>query len=193
MSYTIYTTPAYILEKYETGEHDITLLLMTRNHGLLYVRATGVRKGTSKMRMHLHLWGQVQVSLVQGRIWRLTGVELLRAYPFTDIEYMTSILARLIHTVKRLHQGSHEGVHEYELVDMIMQTSGQVLDEDKEIFEIWAMIQILAVYGYWDDEKFSHKNPFDSASVFYIQGLRRELLVSINQALAATQLIDERQ
>jgi recombinational DNA repair protein (RecF pathway) len=55
MSYTIYTTPAYILEKYETGEHDITLLLMTRDHGLLYVRATGMRKGTSKMRMHLHL------------------------------------------------------------------------------------------------------------------------------------------
>lgn len=189
MSYTIYTTPAYILEKYETGEHDITLLLMTRDHGLLYVRATGVRKGTSKMRMHIHTWSHVSVSLVQGRLWRLTGIETLQTYDFIKNYTVTSVMVKIIHTVKLLHSGEHHGVFEYELFDRLVQTSMHVEDGDMSAFEIWSMIQILAVYGYWDEQVFSSQSSFDSNTVFYINGIQKVLIQAINRSLAATQLV----
>ena len=71
-----YSTESFILDAYESREHDKTYKLFTKDFGLIFARATSVRKLESKLRTHLQVGRMTQVTLVKGKdIWRITGSE----------------------------------------------------------------------------------------------------------------------
>ena len=71
-----YVTESFVLASYEAGEHDITYKLFTKEFGLIFARATSVRKLPSKLRAHLKVGYMTRVTLVKGKeLWRITGGE----------------------------------------------------------------------------------------------------------------------
>ncbi len=71
-----YTTESFILDSYESSEHDKTYKLFTKDFGLIFARATSVRKLESKLRGHLKVGHLSKITLVKGKeIWRITGTE----------------------------------------------------------------------------------------------------------------------
>lgn len=72
--HTLHTTPAIVLGSYEHGESSRVYRLLTREFGLLYVHAQGVRALKNRNRFALTSFGCLQVTLVRGReTWRLTS------------------------------------------------------------------------------------------------------------------------
>ena len=77
-----YATESFVLASYETAEHDRTYKLFTKEFGLIFARATSVRKLESKLRTHLQVGRMTRVTLVKGKeIWRITGGEEYHCYP----------------------------------------------------------------------------------------------------------------
>lgn len=91
-----YTTKAFILREYEQGESDKVFKLFTEEFGLIFALAKGVRKLESKLRFHLKVGKEVDVTLVKGKeVWRLTGIE---AFPkvHEDEVIVVSLLERFV-------------------------------------------------------------------------------------------------
>jgi|GEM_PF-2648338 len=74
--YTRFQSPAYIVRILNRSEADRTYVCMTRDYGLVRVRAKSVRKHSSKLRYHMHLLSHVQIEYVEGKgIARLVGAQ----------------------------------------------------------------------------------------------------------------------
>jgi recombinational DNA repair protein (RecF pathway) len=71
-----YVTECFILNSYESGEHDMTYKLFTEEFGLIFARATSIRKLESKLRAHMKPGYLSRVTVVKGKeVWRVTGSE----------------------------------------------------------------------------------------------------------------------
>lgn len=76
--HTLHTTPAFVLAHRPQGESNRTFWLLTRDLGLVYARAQGVREPRNRNRYALQTGMHVQVTLVRGREgWRLTTAQAL--------------------------------------------------------------------------------------------------------------------
>lgn len=107
MAYQVYTTDAIVCGSSERGEHDRSLLMFTRDAGMLWARAAGARGIKSKLRYALQDFSRVKVSLVRGKqSWRVTGVEPDENLYFAaaDREGRAAVL-RGIRLLRRLIQG----------------------------------------------------------------------------------------
>ena len=79
--YQKYQTEALVLGSRERGEADRVFALYTRDFGLVWARASGVRRENSKMRYALQSYCYIQTGLVRGkRGWRLAGGSALRQF-----------------------------------------------------------------------------------------------------------------
>lgn len=67
MSYHIYTTRGIILSAKPFQEADRVYKILTRDFGLIYATATGVRRAESKLRGSLEPLRISSVSLVRGK------------------------------------------------------------------------------------------------------------------------------
>ncbi len=74
MAYETYTTEAIVCGRSGRSEHDCTLRLYTKEAGMIYARAGGIRAHQSKLRYALQDFSYSTVSLVHGRYeWRVVG------------------------------------------------------------------------------------------------------------------------
>src|SRR5271166_5034460 len=70
----IYHTEGLILGSKNFGETGKCYFIFTRDLGMIYASAQGVRKMSSKLRFVLQDFAYVKIDLVQGRdFWRLTS------------------------------------------------------------------------------------------------------------------------
>jgi len=74
----IHHTEAFVVELIPQGEANMTVVLFTKELGIISARAQGVRKPGAKLRAHLVQYAHVHVDLVRGRgLWRLVNARLL--------------------------------------------------------------------------------------------------------------------
>lgn len=91
-----YVTQAIVVEAYDSGEHDRSYKLFTREYGLLIAHAKSVRKLESKLRAHVLPRTISLVTLVKGReVWRLVGAEEQKS-THRYIHDVTQLLKRLM-------------------------------------------------------------------------------------------------
>lgn len=105
--YTIYTTQAFLLREFARGEADKELCFLTERFGVIYVHASGIRKLSSKNRMHLVSGVRLALSLVKGKnTWRLTGVERdgLQEVPRIPYSLATLVITKLIVREEKLRE-----------------------------------------------------------------------------------------
>jgi DNA repair protein RecO (recombination protein O) len=77
----VFRTEAIILRRYEFGEADRLLTLLTPDHGKLRAIARGVRKPTARMTGHVELFSRAWVLLARGQeLYTVSQAEQLEPY-----------------------------------------------------------------------------------------------------------------
>lgn len=72
--YAIHTTPGFIIDSRPRGEAGKLLSIFTRDFGLIYASAQGIRLEKSKLRYYTQDYAMGTYSLVRGKeFWRLTS------------------------------------------------------------------------------------------------------------------------
>ncbi|MFT7557756.1 MAG: recombinational DNA repair protein (RecF pathway) [Planctomycetota bacterium] len=153
MSYQKYKTSAIVVGARNHGEGSRLIYILTKDLGLLIIRAQSIRELRSKIRFHVQYGDRCRVDLVRGKeFWRLTGghkemntrhstrslywfsrsTELIRSLAgFGEYQYrLFVILSEAVHSF-HIHVDAPE-----ELIDKI----GHIL-----------LARILDEMGYWGD------------------------------------------
>ncbi len=107
MAYATYTTDAIICGTYSRAEHDSNLLLYTKDAGMVYARAPGVRALQSKLRYALQDFSYSQITMVHGRHeWRVTGAICIENLYYGSASRAGRVsLLSSVRSLKRLMQG----------------------------------------------------------------------------------------
>lgn len=178
----------------ESGESDRSLVLFTRDFGLIWARGSAVRRESSKMRGALQTATRSRVSLIKGKQgWRMAGATALET-PHPDRLDGARAFARIAVLVRRLVAG--EEVNEY-LYDTLAETHrrmvGEVLSpEIRGTVEIVCVARMLYSLGYISNEAlstalFTH-TAYEVEHLAEAETVREGLLTSINKALTEAQL-----
>ena len=192
MSHHIYRTEALILGNRESGEADKWITLFTREHGLVWAKATSIRKSTSKLRFALGDYSIASVDLIQGR----TGWKITTAVPITSTLYNLSsvqcaVFARACVLVQRLCRGEEENTPLYELMRSTPDQLSSVDASRLKSFEIFIIIRILFYLGYWDSDDESRtvvESSWGDEVCEHIDRVRISLVRRINQSLKESHL-----
>ncbi len=95
-----YSTLAYVLHRYNLGEADRILVLLTENYGLKRVVAKGLRRPKSKLAGHLEPFVQTTLQLVNGR--NLDVVTSAQAQSFSSITASDLQVMKIAHSLSEL-------------------------------------------------------------------------------------------
>ncbi len=189
--YEKYNTEALILASRESGESDRSVVLYTKDFGLVHARATAARTERSKMRYALQSYTLATVSLVRGkRGWRVAGASATRN-AVGDTRGICAF-ARISELVMRLVHGEEQNPY---LFAALAEAHGALMREKVEAFgmiEIVCVARILYSLGYISQEAlstalFTH-TAYTGESLLEAETMRDKLLSSINKAIAETQL-----
>ena len=176
------------------GEAGKCFYIFTRELGMIYASAQGVRKITSKLRFILQDYAYVKIDLVAGRdFWRVTSasktnkLEKLTKNPGTF-----AVVSNIANLLKRLLAGVEK--NEVLFADLI--NSFSVLEkterkEDLRNIEAIIVLRILNNLGYiGENEKLQNliKSPFEENLIYEVSKSRPQVLSQINKALKETHL-----
>lgn len=189
--YQKYHTEALVLGSYESGEADRTIVLFTRDFGLVRARATSVRSEKSKMRYAVQHYAQAYVSLIKGkRGWRLAGATAMKNAVGDGDGIAT--FARVAELTVRLVAGEESNAH---LFAVLAEAHEALVRERVEAFatiEIVCVARVLYSLGYLSAEAlestlFTH-TAYADAHLLEAEAIKPALVSSINRAIAETQL-----
>jgi len=191
MSYEKYTTDALVLSAYDRGEHDKVFTLYTRDFGLVYARASAVRKLESRMRSALSLLTPTTVSLVRGaRGWRVTGAQ---AQIFTVLSPEGAhTFARISKLTRRLVRGEEQHRYLFEVLSGARSACASMEGVSLSTVELLCVSRVLYALGYLSPSAltsalFMHAQYTDD-TLKIIEQTQGDVLVSINSAIAESQL-----
>lgn len=190
----IYHTEGLILGSKNYGETGRSYSFFTRDLGMIYATASGVRKLSSKLRFVLQDFTYVKIDFVQGRdFWRVTSasktnkLDRLIKNPETFAVFfnIASLLKRLLAGVEP---------NEALFIDLIKGLAVlENIDVKSDLRNIEAVIvlRILNNLGYIGGDEILQdfiKSPFEDNLVFEAAKRRKKILSEINKALKETHL-----
>lgn len=190
--YQKYQTDVLVLRSYERGEADRVFALFTREFGLVWARASAVRREASKMRYALQNGALSRLSLVRGnRGWRVAGAAAIRQVDVARGSG-TSAYARIAQLLERLAGGEEPNPY---LFDTLIDTHAALMHEAADlhpIIELVAVARMLYALGYLSQEAFGTalfaETAFTTAGLREVQAVQPKLLSSVNRAISETQL-----
>lgn len=189
----IYHTEAIILGSKNYGETGKYYSIFTRDLGMIYASAQGVRKMSSKLRFVLQDFSYVKIDLVQGKdFWRVTSASKTNMLGMlTKDKEIFQIVSNVSNLLKRLLAGVEPNQELFS--DLISGFS--ILEkskiEDLQNIEAVIVLRILNNLGYiGGNEKLQNivKSPFEENLIFEVSKSRNEVLHQINKALKETHL-----
>lgn len=190
----IYHTEGIILGSRNFRESDKYFFIFTRDLGLIYATATGVRKMSSKLRFILQDFSYLKFDIVQGKnIFRVTSASktnLLENITKRPETY------KIVYNIARLLKRLLAGVETNEALFADVINSLSVLEkiekkEDLQNIEAIIVLRILNNLGYiGDNENLKEfiKSPFEEGMLFELSKSRTNVLNQINKALKETHL-----
>jgi DNA repair protein RecO (recombination protein O) len=189
----IHHTEGIILGSRNYGEAGKCFYVFTRDLGMIYASAQGVRKMSSKLRFILQDYAYVKIDLVQGKdFWRVTSasktnkLEELSRYngTFAVVSNVANLLKRLL-----------AGVEKNEILFADLLSGLFILEKSKEKdlrnIEAIIVLRILNNLGYiGGDETMQNliKSPFEENLIYEVSKSRPQVLNQINKALKETHL-----
>lgn len=189
----IYHTEGIILGNKNYGEAGKYYPIFTRDLGMIYASAQGVRKISSKLRFILQDFAYVKVDLVQGKdFWRITSAsktnKLEQLSKNRETLLVVSNIGKLL---KRLLAGVEPNqALFYDLINgfSVLEKSGK---EELQNIEIILVLRILNNLGYIGDNAMLQnliKSPFEENLIFEVSKSKSQVLNQINKALKETHL-----
>ncbi len=190
----IYHTEGIILSSKNFGEAGKRYSIFTRDLGMIYASAQGVRKMSSKLRFVLQDYSYLKIDFVRGKdFWRLTSATKgNKLEDITKNRETFAIVQRVSKLLKRLLAG--EDANEALFADLIngltILEKSKTKDELRNI-EAILVLRILGNLGYiGESETLDNliRSPFEEGLVFEVAKSRPEILNQINKALKETHL-----
>lgn len=197
--YQKYNTEALVLGSFEQGEADKVFKLYTRDFGLVYARASAVRRENSRMRYALQNYSRARVSLVRGKKgWRVGGATPIQGAGSGE---GGATFARIARLVGRLVAGEEENSYVFSTLADAHQTLMDTAGESSATIELVCVARILYGLGYLSPEAlgrtptgetletklFTHTS-YAREHVREAESLKKRLLPSVNRAIAETHL-----
>ncbi len=192
--YHIYHTEGIILGSKNFGETGRYYSIFTKDLGMLYASAQGVRKMSSKLRFVLQDFAHVKVDLVQGKdFWRVTSATK------TDIlEEITkkpenfAVFANIARLLKRLLAGVEPNQELFtDVLNGLCVLEKSQNEEELRNIEMILVLRILNNLGYIggnDAMQRLVKSPLEADLIFEIGEQRSKVLSLINKTLKETHL-----
>ncbi len=176
------------------GEAGKYYSIFTRDLGMIYASAQGVRKMSSKLRFILQDFAYVKIDLVQGKdFWRVTSAlktnQLEQIYKNRATFKVVSNIANLL---KRLLAGVEKNeVLFIDLIKGLFVLEKAETENDLRNIEVIIVLRILNNLGYiGGNETLQNliQSPFEENLIFEVSKSRGTVLRQINKALKATHL-----
>ena len=190
----IYHTEGIILGSKNYGEAGRYYSIFTRDLGMIYAGAQGVRKMSSKLRFVLQDFAYLKIDLVKGKdFWRLTNAaktnKLEQISKNTDA---LKVFSNISHLLKRLLAGEDPNQALFiDLINGLLILENAATKEDLRDIEAIIVLRILDNLGYIGGEeniKTLTKSPFEDTLIFEVSQKRKAVLRQINKALKETHL-----
>jgi DNA repair protein RecO len=190
----IYHTEGIILGSKGYGETGKYYSIFTRDLGMIYASASGVRKMSSKLRFILQDFAYLKIDLVQGKdFWRVTSasktnlLENVSKNPATLKVFfnIASLLKRLLAGVEPNSALFGDVINGLSVLEKIEK------EEDLRNIEAVMVLRILNNLGYIGGDKILENlitSPFEEDLVYEVSKQRSEVLKEINKALKETHL-----
>lgn len=190
----IYHTEGLILGSKNFGEAGRYYSIFTRDLGMIYASAQGVRKVSSKLRFVLQDFSYIKVDLVQGKdFWRVTSASKTNALgEISKNKNTLEVFYNIASLLKRLLAGIEP--NEILFADLIKGLSVlEKIEDENDLRNVEAVIvlRILNNLGYvGGSEKLQDlvKSPFEPGLIYEVLKSRTEVLSQINKALKETHL-----
>ncbi len=182
----IYRTKAFVINSFETKEADKDLLLLTKDFGLIRVRAQGIRKGTSKLKYSLQDFSLAEIALVRGRNgYRLTNAGYVSNFFYENKNIETvKIISRFFLLIYKLVHGEDDTSNLFHVMEKFVELVGDERIANHKNLEIITVINILHSLGY-----FTKNYNLDIETINNLSDSERvELIKEINSSIEATQL-----
>lgn len=189
-----YHTEAIILGGSDYRESAKVFFVFTRDLGLLYAGAQGIRKMSSKLRHVLQDFSYVKVDLVKGKeFWRITSAS--KTNELEDVAKHGDTLKVFAHIAKLLRrllpeQEKNEVLFK-EVLNGLYALEKATTKEDISNIEIIIVLRILSNLGYIGDiNSFEDliKSPFEDELILSMSKNKSHAIREINKALRETQL-----
>lgn len=181
MAYATYTTEALVCGSYDRGDANRSLVLFTKDAGMLYAEARSVREERSKQRCAVQDFSYLRVSLVRGKAgWRVGSVEVLENFYFQSTH--REVRAMVLHIVRLLRRFIHgEEPHQtlFTLVIERLQQIAAVPPSHRSDWTLLTEVAVLGQLGYLDGE--ADEEVLRQGSVNGLDERRREKLVQAIQ------------
>lgn len=198
----IYHTEGIILGSNNFGESGKYYYIFTRDLGMIYASASGVRKMSSKLRFVLQDFAYVKIDLVQGRnIFRVTSAGKTNVFEqITKQPETFKVIVNIAHLLKRLLAGVEPNttlftdlLHGLSVLEKISAKGGPALGwkRDLQNAEMVIVLRILNNLGYIGENailKNLVRSPFEDSIIFEVSKSRNHVLSQINKALKETHL-----
>ena len=189
----IYHTEGIILGSKPYGEAGEYYFIFTRDLGMIYASAQGVRKMSSKLRFILQDFAYVKVDLVQGKdFWRVTSASKTNKLEQLSKNRGTlEVVSNIAKLLKRLLAGVEPNQALFsDLVNgfSVLEKSAK---EELQNIEIILVLRILNNLGYIGDNAVLQnliKSPFEENLIFEVTKSKSQVLSQINKALKETHL-----
>lgn len=198
MSYHVYTTEAFILDRRSRGEADRLFYLFTKDLGLIRAVATGVRLQKSKLAGHLNNYSYIKVSVIRGKeIWRITDASTneLGVYLLGQAD-SREVYVRFLAFIKRMVFGEEVDERTFDVLLKAFVSLGKIIKSgekvDVRVFEALLMIRLLRQLGYMrktgDLEQFLDDDEYTPDRINAFSELRALAVKEINTALKTSHL-----
>ncbi len=190
----IYHSEAFVIGSRQSGEDSKTIFLYTKELGLIYAKAQGIRKLSSKLRFTLQDFSFAQVDLVRGKeIWRITtAVPIDSNSDIMQSIHSSGVFSRIFSLFLRLVNGEEKNDELFSILKNICDTLRLYgkSEEDCHKIELFYAAQILMSLGYLSRGAFeiASLNGEVVPEVFSDLNYRRNLVKEINNALSLSHL-----
>ena len=190
----IYHTEGIILGSKNYGEAGRYYSIFTRDLGMVYASAQGVRKMSSKLRFILQDFSYIKVDLVQGKdFWRVTSASKTNKLEnISKSPAMFLVVSNMARLLKRLLAGIEPNEPLFcDLVNGLSILETTEAKENLQNLEAILVLRILNNLGYIGGDEVLDKlikSPFEENLVFEASKARPKILAQINKALKETHL-----
>ncbi|MEK7128441.1 MAG: DNA repair protein RecO [Patescibacteria group bacterium] len=190
----IYHTEGIILDSANRGEADKLFSIFTRDLGMIYATAQGIRKMSSKLRFVLQDFAYLKIDLVAGKnIFRVTSASKTNVLEkITKTPETFRVFANIARLLKRLLAGVEPNEALFaDVLKGLFALEKTKTKEDLLNIEAIIVLRILNNLGYIGEHEILQnliKSPFEENIVFEASKSRAKILHQINKALKETHL-----
>lgn len=184
-----YPTRAIVLGRRPLAETNVLLILLTEQLGVVFAKAQGLRKGSSKLAHALQTLSEANVMLIRARDgWRLAGAVLHSAHASGLTPPLRTRAARVADLLLRLVRGEVPDPLLFKIYAAFIEVLPNLSEERADAAEVLTALRILSVLGLDTTELLDGVMDYSDAALDMAYMDRAELIARVNRGITASGL-----